>query len=104
MWLQNRDNPGDRRSEALIDLCEAEDFAFLPWSPIQDLEVGGAVHDVAERLQVTSPQVALAWLLARSPMMLPIPGNGSVAHLEENVASSGLRLPAEDIFRTTGSG
>ena len=62
--LQNRFNPGDRSSEALIDLCEIEDIAFLPWAPIQDLEGHRAVQEIVQRRQATPQQVALAWLLA----------------------------------------
>lgn len=99
--LQNRYNPADRNSESLIDLCETEDIVFLPWAPIQDL--GGAVGEIAGQHQASPQQVALAWLLARSPMMLPIPGTGSVAHLEENVASSSLRLAPAEVSSLTES-
>jgi aryl-alcohol dehydrogenase-like predicted oxidoreductase len=94
--IQNRYNVSDRRSDALVDLCEQESLIFIPWGPIQDLEGRPAVGKVAFRYGATPTQVVLAWLLARSPAMLPIPGTGSVAHLEENVAAAGLKLtPAE---------
>jgi aryl-alcohol dehydrogenase-like predicted oxidoreductase len=94
--LQNRYNAVDRRSEPLVDLCELEDITFLPWAPILDLDRSPLVGQIAQRHGATPGQVALAWLLARTPVMLPIPGTGSVAHLEENVAAAGLRLePAE---------
>jgi len=101
--LQNRYNPGDRKSESLIDLCETENIAFLPWAPIQDLDGSTAVREIAEQQQVSAQQIALAWLLALSPVMLPIPGTGSVAHLEENVASSGLRLTSDEVLLLTES-
>ncbi len=94
--IQNRYNVDDRTSEPLIDLCEQEQLVFVPWAPIRDVDRNQVVHETAERHGVTPRQVVLAWLLARSPMMLPIPGTSSVAHLEENVAAAGLRLsPAE---------
>ena len=94
--IQNRYNVSDRRSDSLVDLCEQETLVFLPWGPIQDLEGRPAVAEAASGYGATPTQVVLAWLLARSPAMLPIPGTGSVAHLEENVAAAGLKLtPAE---------
>ncbi|HEX4532558.1 MAG TPA: aldo/keto reductase [Acidimicrobiia bacterium] len=94
--VQNRYNVSDRDSESMLDLCEQEDIAFLPYSPIQDHEGNSNVADVAARHNVTATQVILAWLLARSPAMLPIPGTGSVPHLEENVTASSIHLdPAE---------
>jgi len=94
--VQNRYNVSDRDSESMLDLCEQEDIAFLPYSPIQDHEGNSSVADVAARHHVTATQVILAWLLARSPAMLPIPGTGSVPHLEENVTASSIHLdPAE---------
>jgi aryl-alcohol dehydrogenase-like predicted oxidoreductase len=94
--VQNRYNHGDRGSDAVLDACEQEGIAFLPWAPIQDLEAR-AVRDVASRHGVTPHQVVLAWLLVRSPVMVPIPGTGSVTHLEENVAAAGLRLSGADV-------
>jgi len=95
--IQNRYNPGDRSSDALVDLCEQEEITFLPWAPIQNLDRLPTLLDIAERHGATAYQVALAWLLARSESMLTIPGTGSVRHLEENVAAAGLRLDAEEI-------
>lgn len=95
--VQNRYNASDRSSEAMIDLCEQDELAFLPWAPILDLERNRTVQNVAKAHGATERQVGLAWLLARSPMMLPIPGTGSVAHLEGNVAAAGLRLTAEEV-------
>jgi pyridoxine 4-dehydrogenase len=99
--LQNRYNAVDRQSEPLVDLCEIEDVAFLPWAPIQDLERSHAVGEIAQRHGATRAQVGLAWLLARSPVMLPIPGTGSVAHLEENVVAAGLRLDPHEVAALT---
>jgi pyridoxine 4-dehydrogenase len=94
--IQNRYSVDDRTSESLVDLCEQEQLVFIPWAPIRDVDNSRVVRETAERRGVSPRQVVLAWLLARSPMMLPIPGTGSVAHLEENVAAAGLRLsPAE---------
>lgn len=95
--VQNRYGHGDRSSEAIVDRCEVEGLAFLPWAPLG----GGRVDDLAlDRVAAahgaTVRQVALAWLQARSPAILPIPGTGSVAHLEENLAAGVLTLaPAE---------
>jgi pyridoxine 4-dehydrogenase len=95
--IQNRYNLGDRRSEAMLDLCEQEAIAFLPWAPVQDADGNRALQDTAAHHGVTITQVVLAWLLARSPAMLPIPGTGSVAHLEENVAAASIRLDAHEV-------
>ena len=94
--IQNRYNLDDRRSESLVDLCEQEQLVFLPWAPIQNLDATPAVQSAAAKHGVTPYQIVLAWLLARSPSILPIPGTGSVGHLEENVAAAALKLtPAE---------
>jgi pyridoxine 4-dehydrogenase len=95
--IQNRYNPGDRRSDTLVDLCEQEEMIFLPWAPIQNLDRFPALTDIAKRHETTVHQIALAWLLARSKTMLTIPGTGSVDHLEENVAAADLRLDPEEI-------
>ena len=100
--VQNRYNLNDRRSEAVLGACERLGIAFIPWLPLATGRLarpGGALDGIRARHGATSPQVALAWLLARSPVMLPIPGTSSVAHLEENVAARGLRL-ADDEVRT----
>jgi pyridoxine 4-dehydrogenase len=96
--VQNRYGHGDRSSESLLDRCEQESLAFLPWAPLG----GGKVSDpVVERIAAahgaTARQVVLAWLLARSPVMVPIPGTSSVAHLEENVAAVTVSLSREEI-------
>jgi pyridoxine 4-dehydrogenase len=95
--IQNRYNLGDRSSDPLVDLCEQEDIAFLPWAPIQNLDRLPMLTDIAERHGATAHQVALAWLLARSEKMLTIPGTGSIDHLENNVGAAGLRLTPEEI-------
>jgi aryl-alcohol dehydrogenase-like predicted oxidoreductase len=100
--IQNRYNHSDRRSESLVDLCEQETLVFLPWAPIQDLEQA-AVRDAAREHDATPRQIVLAWLLARSPSILPIPGTGTVAHLEENIAAADIKLsPAEVAALTRG--
>ena len=95
--IQNRYNPGDRRSDTLVDLCEQEEMIFLPWAPIQNLDRFPALTDIAKRHETTVHQIALAWLLARSETMLTIPGTGAVGHLEENVAAANLRLDPDEI-------
>jgi aryl-alcohol dehydrogenase-like predicted oxidoreductase len=93
--IQNRYNLSDRHSESLIDLCEQEQLVFLPWAPIQDLD-NPTVWQVAQDHDATPHQIVLAWLLARSPAILPIPGTGTVSHLEDNIAAAGIKLsPAE---------
>jgi len=99
--IQNRYNLDDRHSESLVDLCEQEQLVFLPWAPIQDLDRNDVVHDIAVRHRTTARQVVLAWLLARSPSILPIPGTGSVKHLEENIAAAGIKLSAAEVSALT---
>ncbi|MCU1464155.1 MAG: putative oxidoreductase [Actinomycetia bacterium] len=98
--VQNRYNFGDRESEALVDMCEREGTAFLPWAPMHDI-AENEVATIAASHHATTRQVVLAWLLARSPAILPIPGTGSVAHLEANVAAAGLRLEPDEILSLT---
>jgi aryl-alcohol dehydrogenase-like predicted oxidoreductase len=100
--VQNRYNPVDRKSEALVDVCAAEGIAFLPWAPIQDVDDNEAVGAIAERHGAGRHEVALAWLLARSETMLPIPGTGSLDHLDENVAAAGLRLTPDEVRAIDG--
>jgi pyridoxine 4-dehydrogenase len=97
--VQNRYNPVDRRSDAILDWCEGESIAFLPWAPIEggDIPRDALVARIAKAHDATAHQVALAWLLARSPVMLPIPGTGSVAHLEENMQAASLRLTRDQV-------
>jgi pyridoxine 4-dehydrogenase len=100
--IQNRYNVDDRHSESLVDLCEQEQIVFLPWAPISNLDANPGVHQAAEKRGVTAHQVVLAWLLARSPSILPIPGTGSVAHLEENVAAGDLSLTPAEVAAISG--
>ena len=101
--IQNRYNVDDRQSESLVDLCEQEQLVFLPWAPIQDMEGREAVTRVAQRHGATPHQVVLAWLLARSPSILPIPGTGSVPHLEDNVAAASVELSREEVNELTAA-
>jgi len=97
--VQNRYNLADRAWEATLDYCEREGIAFIPWYPLAAgplAEEGGPAARIAAKLGATPGQVALAWLLRRSPVMLPIPGTSKVKHLEENVAAAGLELGDED--------
>ncbi len=98
--IQNRYNVTDRSSESIVDLCEQEDFAFLPWAPIQQGE-HPLVEQTARKYGVSVRQIVLAWLLARSPQMLPIPGTGSPGHVEENVAAAGIKLDQGDVAALT---
>ena len=93
--VQNRYNLTDTRSTDVLDYCTEQGIGFLPWAPISAGELakpGGPVAEAAERLGATPSQVALSWLLRRSPVMVPIPGTGSVGHLEENMAAATLDL------------
>ena len=101
--IQNRYNTDDRRSEPLVDLCEQEQMTFLPWAPIQDLDGNRTVREIARRHDAAPRQVVLAWLLARSPSILPIPGTGSVSHLEANIAAAAIELTAAEVSTLTGS-
>jgi aryl-alcohol dehydrogenase-like predicted oxidoreductase len=101
--IQNRFNVTDRQSESLIDLCEQEAMVFLPWAPIQQTDRKVAVAVAAERRGVTERQVAVAWLLASSPAILPIPGTGSPEHAEENVAATAIDL-SRDEFEAISKG
>jgi pyridoxine 4-dehydrogenase len=102
--IQNRYNLTDRSSESMVDLCEQEQMAFLPWAPIQGLDGVPVVREIAERHGATELQVTLAWLLARSPAIVPIPGTGSVSHLDANVAAAGLELSADEVASLTAAG
>jgi pyridoxine 4-dehydrogenase len=93
--VQNRYNLEDRESENVLQYCARENLGFIPWFPLAvgDLaKPGGPVADVAQRLDALPSQVALAWLLAKSPVMLPIPGTSKVSHLKENTAAAALKL------------
>ena len=97
--VQNRYSLADRAEEDVLAHCEKLGIAFLPWYPLGDgaaLKVS-RVKRLAERLKATPAQIAIAWLLAKSPVMLPIPGTSSIAHLEENMAAVKLKLSKEDL-------
>ncbi len=103
--VQNRYNLTDRHSEDVLDFCEREGLGFIPWFPLATGDLarpGGPLDEIAARHDATSGQVALAWLLAKSPVMLPIPGTSSVAHLEENVAAAGLSLSDDELATLSG--
>jgi aryl-alcohol dehydrogenase-like predicted oxidoreductase len=98
--VQNLYNLTERKSEDVLEHCEAHSIGFIPWFPLAAgrlAEPGGVVADIAEAHDATTGQVALAWLLARSPVMLPIPGTSSVEHLEENVAAAELELDDDEL-------
>jgi aryl-alcohol dehydrogenase-like predicted oxidoreductase len=93
--VQNRYNLTDRGSEAVLEACEADGIAFIPWFPLASgslSQPGGPVDEIAANHDATPGQIALAWLLRRSPVMLPIPGTSSAEHLEENVAAVSIEL------------
>jgi aryl-alcohol dehydrogenase-like predicted oxidoreductase len=104
--VQNRYNLADRRSEDVVDYCTREGLGFIPWFPIAAGDLarpGGPVDELAAKHDATPAQVALAWLLGRAQVMLPIPGTAQVAHLEENVAAADLyaRLSHAEIAELT---
>src|SRR5262245_50049272 len=96
--VQNEYNLGDRSSEPVLQVCERLGLAFLPWFPLGAGSVlnQSKIKATAKKYNATPAQVALAWLLAKSPVMLPIPGTGSLAHLEENVKAGSMVLSAQD--------
>jgi aryl-alcohol dehydrogenase-like predicted oxidoreductase len=97
--VQNRYNLTDREWEPVLDYCEKAGIGFIPWFPLAVGKLarkGGPVDRAAEAHGATPGQIALAWLLHRSPVMLPIPGTGSVAHVEENLGAAGLKLTDEE--------
>jgi aryl-alcohol dehydrogenase-like predicted oxidoreductase len=100
--VQNLYNLSNRQSEAVLDHCQEHGIGFIPWFPLAAgklAEPGGAVAEIAAAHDASPGQVALAWLLARSPVMLPIPGTSSVEHLDENVAAAELELTADEVAR-----
>lgn len=97
--VQNRYNLIDRGSEDVLDFCEAQNIGFIPWFPLAagDLAEGdSAFAHIAKRLEISPSQLALAWILKRSTVMLPIPGTGNAEHLRENVEAAGVTLSNED--------
>jgi aryl-alcohol dehydrogenase-like predicted oxidoreductase len=98
--VQNIYNLTNRQSEDVLQYCQEQGIGFIPWFPLAAGELakpGGVVDDIAHAHEATAGQVALAWLLAKSPVMLPIPGTSSVEHLEENVAAADLQLSDEEL-------
>jgi pyridoxine 4-dehydrogenase len=97
--VQNKYNILERTWEPVLEYCERERMAFIPWYPLGAGKLSApAIDRVAARYNATPMQIAIAWLLARSPVMLPIPGTSQVRHLEENVAAARIRLTAEDMY------
>jgi pyridoxine 4-dehydrogenase len=98
--VQNKYNLGDRSAEPVLEECEREGIGFIPWFPLNTgrlAQAGGLLAEVAERHSATPAQVALAWLLHRSPVMLPIPGTSKVDHLEDNMKAAALELSDEEV-------
>lgn len=101
--VQNRYSFADREWDYVVDYCEQNQIVFIPWFPLGSGKVAGEVlGQVAKAHGATPMQVALAWLLARSPIMLPIPGTSSIQHLEENIGGASLRLSEEECERLAG--
>ena len=97
MDIPDRYNAADRKSEELVNSCELEQIAFLPWAPIQQADSHPAVAEAARRHDASPRQIVLAWLLARSPRVLPIPGTGSPGHAEANIAAASIELAPEEV-------
>jgi aryl-alcohol dehydrogenase-like predicted oxidoreductase len=97
--VQNRYSVTDRAWQGTVDECAREGLGFFPWSPLAagELAEGGPLREIADRHGATPFQVAIAWLLHASPVMLPIPGTSSLQHLEENVAAAGLELTGDEL-------
>ena len=105
--VQNRYNVADRAAEDVLNVCDHDGLGFIPWFPLATgrlAEPGGTLAEVAEAHSATPAQVALAWLLQRSPVMLPIPGTSSIEHFEENLAAASLELSEEEIERLDSLG
>ncbi len=103
--VQNRYNLADRGSDDLVDACKREGLAFLPWFPLATGELaapGGRLDQIAQAYGATAAQVALTWLLARSPTMIPIPGTSSIEHFEENMGAARLDLTPADLAALAG--
>jgi aryl-alcohol dehydrogenase-like predicted oxidoreductase len=104
--VQNLYNLTYRKSQDVLDYCTEQGLGFIPWFPIASgklAEPGGVVDDIVHATGATPAQVALAWLLAISPVMLPIPGTSKVAHLDENVAAAGVELTADQVATLTAA-
>jgi aryl-alcohol dehydrogenase-like predicted oxidoreductase len=95
--VQNRYSFADREWDYVVDYCERNEIAFIPWYPLGAGKVAGEVlHAIADAHRASPTQIALAWLLKRSPIMLPIPGTSSIEHLEQNIAAASLHLTEEE--------
>jgi aryl-alcohol dehydrogenase-like predicted oxidoreductase len=102
--VQNLYNLANRQSEEVLNYCESRNIGFIPWFPVAAGELarpGGPLDEAAKRHRATIAQLALAWLLKRSPVMLPIPGTSSIEHLEENTAAAGVQLTDEEFASLT---
>jgi len=102
--VQNLYNIAARKAEAVLEACAAQGIGFIPWFPLATGKLavpGGPLDEAAKRRGVTASQLALAWLLHRSPVMLPIPGTSSVAHLEENMAAAAIELKPDEVDELT---
>ena len=98
--VQNQYNVGDRRHEDVVDYCEKHNIAFIPWFPVAAgklAQPGGKLDELAKKHNATVAQVSLAWLLQRSPVILPIPGTSSVAHLEENMKAAEIEFTKQEL-------
>lgn len=105
--VQNKYNLVDRTSEDVLDLCEEQGIGFIPWAPVGSgglARPGSVLDEIAKEHEATHAQLALAWLLRRSPVVLPIPGTGSVAHLEENCAAAGIELSDDEFEALSAAG
>jgi aryl-alcohol dehydrogenase-like predicted oxidoreductase len=102
--VQNRYNADDRRSDAVLQVCERDGIAFLPWAPVilNSQATQAVVNEIATSRGVTAQQVSLAWLLARSPVMVPIPGTSQVQHADENIDAGWLQLTNHELTRLGG--
>jgi aryl-alcohol dehydrogenase-like predicted oxidoreductase len=101
--VQNRYSFADREWDYVVDYCELNGIAFIPWFPLGAGRVAGEVlNRIAQAHHAGPTQIALAWLLRRSPIMLPIPGTSSIEHLEQNVAAASLRLTEEEYEKLSG--
>jgi pyridoxine 4-dehydrogenase len=103
--VQNQYSVGSRASDPEVDVCDDRGIAFMPWAPIMMGELGNlpALERIAGERDTSAAQIALAWLLARSPAMLTIPGTSSIAHLEENVAAASMRLSDDELAELTAA-
>ena len=102
--VQNRYNAADRSSESMVDLCEQEQLVFLPWAPVLDTERNTAITDAARQHGASPQQIVLAWLLARSPRILPIPGSGSPGHVAQNIAAASIALSDDEVAAISKGG